>query len=94
MAACSYLRVAEAPFAADDDLWAFTVAALAALCQGAGTAPAQALFSEFERLVADAALDEVHGSVQHAATALPLACQGPLLRHLGRAALVTAGQEG
>jgi hypothetical protein len=93
MAACSYLRVAGAPFAADDELWSFTVAALAALCQGAAAAPALALFEEFERLVADAALHELHHSVRQAATALPLACRGPLLRHLGGAALVAAGQE-
>ena len=73
---------------------AVSVAALAALCQGAAAAPALALFGEFERLVADAALDELHHSVRQAATALPLACQGPLLRHWGAAALVAAGQEG
>jgi hypothetical protein len=94
MAACSYLRVAGAPFAADDDLWSFTVAALAALCRGAGDEPALALFSEFERLVADAALDELHDSVLQAATALPLACRRPLVRHLAGAALVAAGREG
>jgi hypothetical protein len=94
MAACSYLRVAGAPFAADDDLWSFTVAALAALSQGAGAAPALALFAEFERLVAEAALDELHDSVLQAAAALPSSSQGPFLRHLGGAALVAAGQEG
>lgn len=93
MAACSYLRVAGAPYAADDDLWSFTVAALAALCQGAAAAPALALFGEFERLVADASLDELHDSVLQAAAALPHACRGPLLRHLAGAALVAAGQE-
>ena len=93
MAACSYLRVAGAPLAADDDLWAFTVAALAAFCQGAGTTVALALFSEFERLVADAALDKLHHSVRQAAAALPLACPEPLLRHLDGAALVATGRE-
>jgi hypothetical protein len=79
--------------AADDDLWAFTVAARAALCQGAGATTALALFSEFERLVADAALDKLHHSVRQAAAALPLACPEPLLRHLDGAALVATGRE-
>ncbi len=38
MAACSYLRAAGAPFTADDALWAYTTAGLAA--QHAGDAPA------------------------------------------------------
>jgi hypothetical protein len=50
MAACSYLRSVQAPFAADDALWAYTVAGLAGL-RGHGASGVDHLF---ERL--DAAL--------------------------------------
>ena len=93
MAACSYLRVAGAPFAADDDLWSFTVAALAALCQGAAAAPALALFERVRAACGRRCPGRVAPQRAQAAAALPLACRGPLLRHLGGAALVAAGQE-
>lgn len=86
MATCSYLRVAGAPFAADDALWAYTTAALAAQHAGASPAPAVALFDEVDRgLAGDAAL-QVDAIVRAAACDLALRDTAALFAELDAAA--------
>ncbi len=82
MAACSYLRSAGAPFAADDALWAYTTAGLVA--QHAGVAPASvsALFDAVEAGFRASPPADVPAAVRGAAARLTLADPAPLLREL------------
>jgi hypothetical protein len=81
MATCSYLRAVDAPFDADDALWAYTMGGLAA--QHAGV-PAEACAALFDEI--DAGLDEpladVRAAAARAAHTLDLADPGPLLAEL------------
>jgi hypothetical protein len=82
MAACSYLRAAGAPFAADDALWAYTAAGLAA--QHAGDAPASvaALFDDVEAGFHAVPPRDVVAAVVNAAARLTLTDAAPLWREL------------
>jgi hypothetical protein len=72
MAACSYLRNAGAPFAADDALWAYAVAGIAA--QHAGTSPGDVatLFDEVDAAFGAAAPLDPPAVVERAAVRLGL----------------------
>ena len=82
MAACSYLRSAGAPFAADDALWAYTTAGLVAGHAGAAPASVAALFDDVEAgFHADPPAD-VPAAVAAAAARLTLSDPAPLRREL------------
>jgi hypothetical protein len=91
MAACSYLRLAGAPFSHDDDLWAFTIAALAAAGARGAPATASAFYAEFDILVRSGRIDDVPRAVRTHAAALPLAGRRPLDILLDRRAPAAAG---
>lgn len=58
MSTCSYLRSVEAPYAADDALWASATGGLAALSQGRGLLEVSGLFDDVDaELVRGAAID-------------------------------------
>jgi hypothetical protein len=82
MAVCSYLRTEGADFAFDDDVWAFTVAALAALRVGCPVARPEATFSAVESAIVDGQLERVPGLLREGATALALRDARPLEAHL------------
>lgn len=82
MAACSYLRSVRAPFAADDALWAYTVAGLAALRQGAEPAPAIRLFERLDEALGSGTPADVLRLVREEASGLRLRDAAPLLRVL------------
>lgn len=88
MAACSYLRSLQAPFAADDALWAYTVGGLAALRQGAPAGGAERLFERLEAGLFDGAEVDVPQIVRDATPGLGLRDAAPLERAL---AAVPAG---
>jgi hypothetical protein len=75
MAACAYLRLADAPFAHDDDLWAFTIAALATADK---SAVASAFYAKFDTFVRDDQIAELPHAVRTFAAALPLSERRPL----------------
>lgn len=79
MSACSCLRSLAAPFAADDALWAYTMAALAAVRAGAPPAVAGALFDEVDIELADGAPADVPARAAAAAAALDLPDPAPLV---------------
>jgi len=82
MAACSYLRSSDAPFVADDALWAYTMGGLAA--QHAGLAPsvAAALFDEVDAALGGTQPPDVPAAVARAVGRLGLHDAAPLLREL------------
>jgi hypothetical protein len=82
MAACSYLRDAGAPFAADDTLWAYATAGLVA--QHAGVAPASvaALFDAVDAGFHASPPTDVPAAVRDAAARLNLNDPAPLLREI------------
>jgi hypothetical protein len=81
MASCSYLRSADAPFAADDALWAYTTAGLVALHRGAAPAAVSALFDDVETGFHEPSAD-VPAAVRSAAERLDLDDRSPLRREL------------
>jgi hypothetical protein len=82
MAACSYLRSLAAPFAADDALWAATMAGLAALRRGTDAFTAGELFDWVETGLADGAALDVAALAREAAPALALPDPAPLAEAL------------
>lgn len=78
MAACSYLRSLEAPFAADDALWAYTMAALTAARAGLPPAQAAAYFDALDEEFSRGAPVDVPVTAAVAAAALGLADPAPL----------------
>jgi hypothetical protein len=82
MAVCSYLRTEEADFAFDDDVWAFTVAALAALRLGCPVARPDVTFSAVEGAIVAGELERVPGLLREGAAALALRDARPLEAHL------------
>jgi hypothetical protein len=88
MAACAFLRAADAPFTHDDDLWAFTIAALAT---AAGADVAGAFYTEFDALVRDDRVDDLPRTVRTHAAALRLRERRPLDLLLDERAPAAAG---
>ncbi len=82
MAACSYLRSTEAPFAADDALWAYAMGGLAAQHAGTPPAVATALFDEVDAGFGATDPADVPGIVARATGLLGLRDPAPLLREL------------
>ena len=82
MAACSYLRSAGAPFAADDALWAYTTAGLVAQRAGAAPASVAALFDAVDAGFGASPPADVPAAVRGAAAQLALTDPAPLLREL------------
>lgn len=91
MASCSCLRLAAAPFACDDDLWAFTVASMAAAREGGGTRPADEFYEGFDGVLDNAAA-RLPGLVREYAAALPLADRRPLDEVLSGATIANPGK--
>jgi hypothetical protein len=77
MAACSYLRSVQAPFAADDALWAYTVAGLAGL-RGHGASGADRLFERLDAALFAGAAVDVTARVRAEAPRLGLRDPAPL----------------
>ncbi len=88
MAACSYLRSTGVPFHADDALWAYTTAGLAAQHAGDDPAVVAAAFDELEAGFHAESPVDVGGLVARAVPRLESCDPAPLLRELG-AAVVT-----
>ena len=82
MAVCSYLRAEAADFAFDDDVWAFTVAALAALRLGCPVKRPEATFSAVEGAIVEGELERVPRLLREGAAALALRDARPLEAHL------------
>ena len=82
MAACSYLRAAAAPFAADDALWAYVTAGLVAQHAGDEPATVAALFDDIEAGFHAAPPGDVPAAVVSAAARLTLTDAAPLWREL------------
>ena len=82
MAACSYLRGTQAPFAADDALWAYAVAGIAAQHEGASPAAVAVLFDEVDAGFHAKPPADVRAAVGRAAGRLALSDPAPLLREL------------
>lgn len=82
MAISSYLRAEDVDFAFDDDVWAFTVASLAALRQGCSVARPMATFDAAERAMASRALEDLPGLLREGAAALALRDARPLEPYL------------
>jgi hypothetical protein len=82
MAACSYLRAAGAPFAADDALWAYAVAGIVAQHRGAEPASVAALFDDVEGGFRRPGTPVVDAAVAGAAARLRVPDPAPLLREL------------
>jgi hypothetical protein len=78
MAACSYLRSVQAPFSADDALWAYTVGGLAALRQGASDAMVVRLFERFDGTLAAGAPSDVPALARDETRRLRLRDAAPL----------------
>ena len=87
MAACSYLRSTRAPFAADDALWAYAVAGIAAQHAAASPAAVAALFDEVDAGFGAAVPFDPPAAVERAAARLGL--DAPPL-----AAAIAAAREG
>jgi hypothetical protein len=81
MAACSYLRHVEAPFADDDALWAYAMGGLAAQHSGVPPATCAALFDDIDAALGATAPD-VPAAVATAVRRLGLTDPGPLLDEL------------
>jgi hypothetical protein len=82
MAACSCLRAAGAPFAADDALWAYTTAGLVAQHAGDEPASVAALFDDVEAGFHAAPPPDVPAAAASAAARLTLSDPAPLRREL------------
>jgi hypothetical protein len=82
MAVCSYLRSEEADFALDDDVWAFTVAAIAALREGCPVSRPEATFAALGDVIVAGRLDRLPGLLREGAAALALRDARPLEAHL------------
>jgi hypothetical protein len=82
MAACSHLRASDAPFAADDSLWAYATAGLAAQHAGAAPGAVAALFDEVDIGFRAAPPADVATAVGRAAARLDPLDPAPLLREL------------
>ena len=82
MAACSYLRNAGAPFAADDALWAYATAGLVAQHAGAAPASVATLFDAVEASFHESPPADVAAVVRSAVAGLTLTDPAPLLREL------------
>jgi hypothetical protein len=82
MAVCSYLRSEQADFALDDDVWAFTVAAIAALRQGCPVSRPEATFAALGDAIVAGQLDRLPGLLREGAAALALRDARPLEAHL------------
>ncbi len=78
MAACSCLRTQGAPFSADDALWAYTMAALAAVRHGISADRAAAFFDELDAELGRGAPTDLPGRAAAAAAALGLSDTAPL----------------
>lgn len=78
MSACSCLRGLAAPFSDDDAVWAYTVAALAALRAGRPAERAGAFFDELDAMLAEGAPVDVPRRAAAAAAALGLPDPAPL----------------
>ena len=78
MSACSCLRTLAAPFAADDALWAYTMAALAAVRAGVARERAEVFFDELDAALAEGAPADVPQRAAAAAAALGLPDPAPL----------------
>jgi hypothetical protein len=78
MSACSCLRSLGSPFAADDALWAYTMAGLAALRAGVPSERASAFFDELDAELGSGAPAGVPGRAAAAAAALGLPDPAPL----------------
>jgi len=78
MSACSCLRSLAAPFSDDDAVWAYTVAALAALRAGRPAERAGAFFDELDAMLAEGAPAAVPRRAAAAAAALGLPDPAPL----------------
>lgn len=79
MSTCSFLRSIDAPFAADDVLWASTTAGLVALTGGAACRDVSAVFDEIDDALRRGAPVDVAALAARAAPRLRLAHPGPLL---------------
>ena len=86
MAACSYLRSTGASFAADDALWAYAVAGIAAQHAGAAPDAIGALFDEVDAGFHATPPAGVAAAVSDAAARLDLTDPAPLLRELAAGA--------
>jgi hypothetical protein len=82
MAICSYLRSEGADFGLDDDVWAFTVAAVAALRQGCPAGRPEATFAALEDAIVAGELDRLPRLLREGAAALALRDARPLEAHL------------
>ncbi len=82
MAACSYLRSADASFADDDALWAYTTAGLVAQHAGAAPASVAMLFDAVEAGFRGSPPADVPAAVRDASARLALTDPAPLLREL------------
>ncbi len=78
MSACSCLRSLAAPFSDDDAVWAYAVAALAALRAGRPAERAGAFFDELDAMLAEGAPAAVPRRAAAAAAALGLPDPAPL----------------
>ena len=91
MAACSYLRSVQAPFAADDALWAYTVAGLAGLRRDGAPPGPERLFERLDAGLFGGAGVDVPALAREEAPRLGLRDAAPLERAL---AAVPAGMVG
>jgi hypothetical protein len=82
MAVCSHLRAEGVDFVFDDDVWAFTVASLAALRQGCRMARPKATFDAVERALVRGSLEDLPGLLREGAAALALRDARPLEPYL------------
>ncbi|HJW75095.1 MAG TPA: hypothetical protein VJ787_05430 [Thermoleophilia bacterium] len=82
MAVCSYLRAEGVDFVFDDEVWAFTVAALAAMRQGCPVTRPGATFDVAERALAGGELASLPGLLRNGAAALALRDARPLEPYL------------
>jgi hypothetical protein len=78
MSACSCLRTLAMPFAADDALWAYTMAAMAAVRAGVALTLAEAFFDDIDAALAVGAPEDVPGRAAAAAAGLGLPDTAPL----------------
>jgi hypothetical protein len=82
MAACSYLRSVGAPFAADDALWASTMAGLAALRRGARPGVVERLFDDVDDGLVQGVAMDIAALAKAAAPSLALPDTSPLMAEL------------
>jgi hypothetical protein len=85
MSTCSYLRSVDAPFAADDVLWASTTAGLVALVNGVPCRDVCALFDEIDAALWRSASIDIAALATRAAPRLRLAYPAPLLAEIAAA---------